>query len=184
MTNKAHIRSTESVGVIECSGSIALAKLLHSLQVDTRARIVGVSAVNANGITTIVIAGSLAEAQHATEFAKLQSGISEAVFFARPDIRAISLLLNSLLIATERVGSAAKTTRVRSVDELHIEEIETWNVHEIRRYVRSLDGFPLKGRNISKATRREMLSLLSKNGALFAESSSPRAYPPITMMPS
>ena len=185
MSEKAHISLLESAGVIECSGSIALAKLLHSLKVDTRARIVGVTAANAAGIVTTVIAGGLAEVQHATEFVKALSGVSDVIFFVRPDKEAMSLLLKSLLI-TESTSEVivVKEPRVRAIDDLHITEMDSWNVHELRRYARSLEAFPIKGREISKATRSELLSLLQTNGYIYPETNSPRAYPPANMMPS
>jgi hypothetical protein len=184
LTLKAYITPSESVGVIECSGSIALAKLLHSLRVDTRARIVGVTSANQSGVVTIVIAGGLAEVQHAIDHVKALGSASDAVFFARPDKEAMSLLLQSLMIADLNVEPAIKEPRVRSIVDLHLTEIETWNVHELRRYARSLEAFPIKGRNISKATRSELLSLLQTGGYMYPESSSPRAYPPANMMPS
>ena len=184
MTQKAHISSSESAGVIECSGSVALAKLLHSLRVDTRARIVGVTAANAAGVVTIIIGGGLAEVQHATEHVRAQNGITDAAFFARPDMEAMGLLLKSLLIPDLVTEEAVKVPRVRSIGDLHLPEIESWNVHELRRYARSLAAFPIKGRNISKATRSELLSLMQTSGYIYPETSSPRAYPPANMMPS
>jgi len=184
LTQKAHISPSESAGVIECSGSVVLAKLLHSLRVDTRARIVGVTATNFAGTVTIIIAGGLAEVQHATEHVKTQSGVSETAFFARPDSEAMSLLLKSLLIAEAPTEESVKEPRVRNISDLYLTEIESWNVHELRRYVRSLEAFPIKGRNISKATRSELLNLLQTSGYIYLETSTPRAYPPGNMMPS
>jgi hypothetical protein len=176
MPLKAHISLSESAGVIECSGSIALAKLLHELKTETRSRIVGVTAANAAGMATIVIAGGLAEVQHAIEHLKSQ-GNENAVFFARPDKEAMSLLLKSLMIAeVEQASSLVKEPRVRDIQDLHTSEIETWNVHELRRYARSLESFPIKGRDISKANRSELLNLLQAGG--YMHSVSPRAYPP------
>lgn len=179
MSGKAHISLSESAGVIECSGSVALAKLLHLIRVDTRARIVGVSAANATGVITAVIAGGLAEVQHATELVKTLSGVSDLAFFARPDKEAMNLLLKSLMITTEEpTVEIKKDARVREIEDLHISDIETWNVHELRRYARSLHAFPIKGRDISRATRSELLTILHTSGNIFRESTSPRAYPP------
>jgi microcompartment protein CcmL/EutN len=184
LQKKAHIGSSESAGVIECSGSIALAKLLHSLKVDTRVRIVGVTSANAAGVITTIIAGGLAEVQHAIEHVKLL-GNENVVFFARPDKEAMSLLLKSLLIAeSEPKVEIIKESRVRDIDDLHISEIASWNVHELRRYARSLEAFPIKGRNISKATRSELLNLLHASGYIYLDTNSPRVYPPANMMPS
>ena len=177
LLQKAHINSSESAGVIECSGSIALAKLLHSFSVNTRARIVGVTSANASGVVTIVIAGGLAEVQHATEFVKAHSGIGEIAFFARPDEQAMNLLLKSLLIAEPASAGIVKEPRVRQVEDLHLSEIRSWNVHELRRYARTLEALPIKGRDISKATRGELLHLLQTGGFIFSGTTSPRAYP-------
>ncbi|MDP4220340.1 MAG: hypothetical protein Q8896_07875, partial [Bacteroidota bacterium] len=159
MSEKAHISQSESAGVIECSGSVALAKLLQSVRVDTRARIVGVTAANAAGISTLVIAGGLAEVQHATGLIKELEGVKDAVFFARPDKEAMGLLLRSLMIAEAETANV-KEPRVREVGDLHVAEIDSWNVHELRRYARSLEAMPIKGRDISKATRAELLHLI------------------------
>jgi microcompartment protein CcmL/EutN len=183
MPQKAHIAQSESAGVIECSGSVALARLLQTLAVETRARIVGVTAANGVGVSTIVLAGGLAEVQHATEHVKSLGGVTGAVFFVRPDKEAMSLLLKSLLI-TESETEIIREPRVRSVEDLHVSEIETWNVHELRRFARSLEAFPIKGRDISKATRSELLTLLQTSGYMYPESNSPRAFPPTNMMPS
>ena len=171
---------SESAGVIECSGSVALAKLLHGLKVNTRARIVGVTAANAAGVATTVIAGGLAEVQQATEFAKTLSGISDTALFVRPDKEAMSLLLKSLMIAaSESVEQALLPVhpRVRPVEDLHLSEMESWNVHELRRYARTLESLPIKGRDISKATRAELLHFLQTGGYVFGGTTSPRAYP-------
>lgn len=182
MPTKAQIGQSDSAGVIECSGSIALAKLLHSLKVDTRARIIGVTAANPAGVVTTVIAGGLAEVQHAIEHVKSQ-GNANVIFFARPDNEVMSLLLKSLLIADTQ-SEIIKEPRVRDIQDLQISEIESWNVHELRRYARSLEAFPIKGREISKATRSELLNLLQTTGYIYSETNSPRAYPPPNMLPS
>jgi microcompartment protein CcmL/EutN len=39
-----------------------------------------------------------------------------------------------------------------------LSELKNYNVHQLRRYARSFDGFPIKGREISRANRRELLN--------------------------
>jgi hypothetical protein len=39
-------------------------------------------------------------------------------------------------------------------------ELEKYPVHELRRYARSVPGFPIQGREISKANRSELLQLI------------------------
>ncbi|MDP4221665.1 MAG: hypothetical protein Q8896_14610, partial [Bacteroidota bacterium] len=104
-------------------------------------------------------------------------GVKDAVFFARPDKEAMGLLLRSLMIA-EAETPILKEPRVREINDLHLAEIDSWNVHELRRYARSLEAMPIKGRDISKATRAELLHLIQGSGYGYSESSSPRAYPP------
>jgi len=73
------------------------------------------------------------------------------------------------------------STNVPPVKELDIPEMGNWNVHELRRYARSIDGFPLHGRMISKAKRDELVRMLTP---LVFPTNSPRAYPTQEMMPS
>lgn len=42
--------------------------------------------------------------------------------------------------------------------EMTIEKLEKLNVHKLRHYARSFSGFPIKGREISRANREELLN--------------------------
>jgi microcompartment protein CcmL/EutN len=178
---KGLITPADSTGIIEVSGAISLAKLLQSLRTDTRARMIGATQPNAAGVITVVIAGGLAEVQHAVDLVKSAKGVSEIAFFARPDMDAMKLLLKTLNLAEEKPERETKTSHVRSVAELDVTEMETWNVHELRRYARSIPSFPLHGREISKANRPELIRLLTP---IVYSSNSPRAYPAKDMLPS
>src|SRR5262245_37874699 len=103
MPSKGLISSGDSLGILECQGSVSLASLLQQVASATRARIVGSTSFNAAGIATVVIAGGLAEVQHAVESVKSASGVTNAVFFAKPDLAAMKLLFASLNIATSEV---------------------------------------------------------------------------------
>ncbi len=175
------IKESDSAGVIECQGSVNLAKLLHAIHTDTRARLVGATSPDGRGVISVVIAGGLAEVQHAVETVKTSSGVTESVFFARPDTDAMSILLKSLNIATQEKAEKKASSHVRSVNELDITEMENWNVHELRRYARSINSFPIGGRMISKAKRDELVRMLTP---LVFPANSPRAYPTQEMMPS
>lgn len=175
------IKVSDSAGILECLGSVNLAKLLHSIHTDTRARLVGATLPDSRGIVTIVIAGGLAEVQHALEAVSTSSGVSDSIFFARPDTDAMSILLKSLNIPTKEKSEKRITTHIRSISELDVTEIENWNVHELRRYARTVNNFPLHGRMISKAKRDELIRMLTP---LVFSTQSPLAYPPKDMMPS
>jgi hypothetical protein len=176
MPSKGLISSADSLGILECQGSVALASLLQQIAASTRARIIGSTSFNAAGIATVVIAGGLAEVQHAVETLKSAQGVANSAFFAKPDLAAMKLLLASLNIAAAEVKEQGerRSPRVREVSELDIAEMELWNVHELRRYARSIPNAPIHGRAISRANRDELLNILRP---LATGSSNPLAYP-------
>lgn len=59
-------------------------------------------------------------------------------------------------------GSARTTMNEHSSDHESkpFYELEKYPVHELRRYARSVPGFPIQGREISKANRSELLQLI------------------------
>ncbi len=182
------ITSADSAGIVESNGgAISLAKLLQSIRTETRARIIGVSSPSVLGVITTVIAGGLAEVQHAVEHIKGMSGVADSIFFAKPDLEAMQLVLRSLnlvseITTVEKKIIAKKASNVRAIEDLDVTEFDTWNVHELRRYARSVENFPLHGREISKANRNDLLRLLQP--IILPTTTSPRAYPAQEMMPS
>jgi len=50
-----------------------------------------------------------------------------------------------------------KTKKITSTDEINMRELEKLNVHELRRLARSTKNFPIKGREISRANRGQLL---------------------------
>ena len=175
MPVKVSISSADSLGILECQGSVALASLLQQIAASTRARIVGSTSFNTGGIATVVLAGGLAEVQHAVDTVKSSPGITNSAFFAKPDLAAMKLLLASLNIATETKEKEERSSpRVREVRELDVTEMELWNVHELRRYARNVANLPIQGRQISRANRQELLNILRPH---VAGSSNPMAYP-------
>jgi microcompartment protein CcmL/EutN len=58
-------------------------------------------------------------------------------------------------------GAARSTMQANGDhDSKSLLELETYPVHELRRYARSIPGFPIQGREISKANRSELLQLI------------------------
>ena len=180
-----NILSSESVAVIEVTGAVALARLLNLLGIETRARVVGATTANAASSVTVVIAGGLAEVQHASNHVKSVAGVGEVAFFAKPDTSAMELLLKSLNIATEQPAEEHKVwkQRVRSAEELDITNISEWNVHELRRYARSLSDFPIKGRAISAASRSELIRLFEEHGIILSNTMA-HIYTPAQQIPN
>jgi hypothetical protein len=99
-------------------------------------------------------------------------GVNDVAFFAKPDLTAMHLLFGSLKIAEHASVEPEhhNSRRVRAAEELDITEVHEWNVHELRRFARSIENFPLKGRSISIANRGELLRLLEETGAIFPQS--------------
>lgn len=50
-----------------------------------------------------------------------------------------------------------KTKKQTSSDEINMRELEELNVHQLRRLARSTENFPIKGREISRANRGQLL---------------------------
>ena len=59
----------------------------------------------------------------------------------------------------EALGKKAVTidSEAQSLNELSMGELEIQNVHQLRRLARSVEEFPIKGREISKANRNQLL---------------------------
>lgn len=69
-------------------------------------------------------------------------------------------LRNEALFAQKSVGAVEETTKTKSrkkTVQINVNKIENLNVHEMRRLARSTKGFPIQGREISKANRKELL---------------------------
>jgi ethanolamine utilization protein EutM len=61
--------------------------------------------------------------------------------------------------ALGKTEPAEKTITEKSASELNftMEELEVMNVHQLRRFARDIESFPIKGREISRANRGELL---------------------------
>ena len=53
-------------------------------------------------------------------------------------------------------ASHSKKTKIK------MEEVELLNVHQLRRFARGVEGFPIQGREISRANRKELLDYFKK----------------------
>lgn len=64
------------------------------------------------------------------------------------------------IIEEEKVELSVQTERKSQQDELStsFEELETFNVHQLRKIARGVDEFPIHGREISRANRETLLT--------------------------
>ncbi len=105
------LQAEESVAIVESLGFMAAARLVQRLGQETRSRVVAVSPVNAAGSITTIIAGPLAEVQHALQMMKAEGLVEESAFFARPNIATMEMLIRSVMGASfgGNITSAAET---------------------------------------------------------------------------
>ena len=66
---------------------------------------------------------------------------------------------NSLNLGEQKETKKEEPEKKKSVPqpEHSLDEIENLNVHQLRRLARSTEGFPIKGREISRANRPELI---------------------------
>ncbi|MBS4033732.1 MAG: hypothetical protein KGZ85_04635 [Ignavibacterium sp.] len=64
----------------------------------------------------------------------------------------------------EKVSNSSSTnlkeseTKIEDISAADLDQLKNFNVHKLRRYARSFNGFPIKGREISRANREELLN--------------------------
>jgi ethanolamine utilization protein EutM len=58
---------------------------------------------------------------------------------------------------SKEINAEAKVREGKISSEINISKIENLNVHELRRLARNTNGFPIQGREISKANRKELV---------------------------
>lgn len=64
------------------------------------------------------------------------------------------------IVAASSNGAARNVATNSDHEAKSLIELESYPVHELRRYARSIPGFPIQGREISKANRAELLQLI------------------------
>ncbi|QQS34595.1 MAG: BMC domain-containing protein [Ignavibacteriales bacterium] len=53
--------------------------------------------------------------------------------------------------------SESDSSEMMSLDNVSLDEVESMNVHQLRHFARSVAGFPIQGREISRANRPELI---------------------------
>ncbi len=62
----------------------------------------------------------------------------------------------------EKKGKEHPKTSSSKKAKIKMEEVEILNVHQLRRFARGVEGFPIQGREISRANRKELLDYFKK----------------------
>ncbi|GBD87776.1 ethanolamine utilization protein EutM precursor [bacterium BMS3Abin03] len=84
---------------------------------------------------------------------------TEKEIAASPASSTIERLKKEALGKESEIPGTGKTGK-----EINMEELETFNVHQLRRMARSTENFPIKGREISRANRRQLLDYFKSLG--------------------
>ena len=68
----------------------------------------------------------------------------------------------ALGIKTDKEGTKTEKKSEEPSETPSFEQLEKLNVHQLRKQARATEGFPIQGREISKANRNELLSFFKK----------------------
>ncbi|OGU54769.1 MAG: hypothetical protein A2V66_08380 [Ignavibacteria bacterium RBG_13_36_8] len=167
-----------ALGLIETKGLVGAIEAADAMVKTANVRLVskekvtgGLMVVKVIGETAAVKASVDAGAAAAQRVGELVS----AHVIPRPDDQIENLIFDSSLQIVKRGPTVIKTSKrkedvtlfdeeekIEKADygELEIpseEELEKLNVHELRRLARGYENFPIKGREISRANRQELL---------------------------
>lgn len=63
----------------------------------------------------------------------------------------------STVTASKERASKTKSSESKSSAQINLSKLDNLNVHELRRLARSTNAFPIQGREISKANRKELI---------------------------
>ncbi len=127
-------------------------------------------------VGSIEAADAMVKAANVTLIGKEHVGGGLVTVMVRGDVGAVKAATDAGAAAAARVGELIsvhviarphdelETILFRKEDKIPEEEsIESLSVVQLRRYARTLNGFPLEGREISKANRETLLQLIKNH---------------------
>ncbi len=90
-----------------------------------------------------------------------ESQVSENLFTGTTD-HLEQLRREALGIKPEKESVKKELKPESPVERVSLEELEKLNVHQLRKHARATDGFPIQGREISRANRNKLLDYFRK----------------------
>ncbi|HKB87728.1 MAG TPA: BMC domain-containing protein [Ignavibacteriaceae bacterium] len=90
-----------------------------------------------------------------------ESPVSENLFTGTSD-HLEQLRREALGIKLEKEAGKKEIKPERPVEAVSLEELEKLNVHQLRKHARDTEGFPIQGREISRANRNKLLDYFRK----------------------
>ncbi len=147
-----------ALGLVETRGHVGAVEAADAMTKAARVVLIGQARVG-GGYTTVAVRGDVGAVKAATDAgAEASRRIGELVsvhVIPRPDDQVESIVPDADSVVLPGAGSASRTG-VR----LRVDELEERSVSELRRIARGLPDIGLTGREISKANKDTLLSLL------------------------
>lgn len=167
-----------ALGLIETKGLVGAIEAADAMAKAADVTIIGKEKITA-ALVTIKIKGEVAAVRSALDAgAAAAQRIGQLVavhIIPRPDDQIDPILTDGLIEGVltsnsvdlppldnedeETEDEALENGEIEHVDisQINFDELETLNVHKLRRLARGLEDFPIKGRDISKANRQDLI---------------------------
>ena len=155
-----------ALGMIETKGLVAAVEAADSMVKAANVKLIGKEHVG-GGLVTVMVRGDVGAVKAATDAgAAAASNLGELIsvhVIARPHEN-----IEPILCGKKEKPAAGKKVSEPSAGEKIPEsqacsDFDSMPVVELRKFARSIQGFPIEGREISKANRATLLELIGKH---------------------
>ncbi len=161
--------SETALGMIETRGLVPAIEAADAMVKTAEVRIVAVEQTVA-ALITIHVYGETAAVQAAVDAGRAAAErigpVLSAHVIPRPDseVRALVEAEAQSSGRTQRRDSAGTVPGAPSASSWGPETLESMTVRELRNLARNTPGFPLQGREIAMANKKQLIDLLSRHG--------------------
>jgi microcompartment protein CcmL/EutN len=176
------MREELAVGLIETRGLVAAIEACDAALKSADVKLISIDRVDA-GLMTVKIVGDVAAVQSAVDAGQMAAarvgtlvaahviprpdpGLHEELIYVEVRPRKKSQSASLSKTASGSANTAASTAQMSNSAELSAvaksvsPRLEEMTVQELRRYARTLPNFPIRGREISRASKETLLHLL------------------------
>ena len=172
-----------ALGMIETKGLVAAVEAADSMVKAAKVRLIGKVHVG-GGLVTVMVRGDVGAVKAATDAgAEAAARVGELIsvhVIARPHEELEAILPSSedkmsvpvkptepeiSVKPTVKAAAPASRTKESGAKKKSVEsnaDIDSMSVVQLRKFARSMKGFPIEGREISKANRATLLGLIKK----------------------
>jgi microcompartment protein CcmL/EutN len=157
-------KSETALGMIETRGLVAAIEAADAACKAAKVKLIGKEYAEA-GLVTIKVIGETAAVKSAVDAgARAAEKVGELVsthVIPKPDE-----MTETIMYDTNGYGNEKKNSDSDSSKAFSKENFEEMTVHELRRLARATPGLSIKGREISKAGKEQLLDELKKAGVM------------------